>query len=778
MSAAMALELLRAGDPEGALAVLGNVPPDCAETAEAHGMALLAAGSAGAARAELDRAIRLGGASPALLLNRALAEDGAGDPQRARAWMRELAATYPDWAEPALRLGESLRRDGDPAALGAYEQALDRDGLRAETLVGLAVLLLGSGDNARAQTLLLRCCGLHPDNHQAWDALGQAMLQQNDRMAEAAFAEAQSLVPGSYDYALHRADAARRLGNAARELARLEVAGGTDPVALTARGVLLEHLGRRGDAIDLLEAAATLDPEAAQPALLLASLLARSPRVAEAEAALRRALSFHPGNAQLMNDLAAVLMRRHRHAEAVALLKDLRANHGADPTCLANLANATVSLGLQEEAETHARAAIALAPDALAPWRALTNILPYCFGTHASDLLAALRGVSDRIPREAVSFSNTPDPARKLRIGLLSGSFRTHPVGWLTVAGLETLDPTAFEITCLSQNSADPKRDAMAGRFRALATSWHDIDTLDDAALSILTRGLGLDILIDLGGYGDSGRMPACARRLAPVQIKWVGMQNHSTGLDGMDWFITDRWETPAALRGLYTERLLPLADGYVCYSPPPHAPDVAPLPALRNGHITFGCFNNLAKVTPATIATWAEILRAMPDARLVLKTHQFSDAPTCARVGGAFAAHGIAPGRLDLRGASPHREFMRQYQDIDLVLDPFPYTGGLTTCEALWMGVPVVTLVGEYFATRHSFGHLSNIGLPDWAANTREAYVDLALAKAGDLPALADLRTRLRDQMKASPLCDSRRFGANLGAALRHAWRDWCARR
>ena len=245
-----------------------------------------------------------------------------------------------------------------------------------------------------------------------------------------------------------------------------------------------------------------------------------------------------------------------------------------------------------------------------------------------------------------------------------------------------------------------------------------------------------------------------------------------------MDWIITDRWETPPELEHFYSERLLRMPDGYVCYSPPPYAPDVAPLPALANGHITFGCFNNLAKITPRVIATWCGILHRVPDARLVLKMPSARRSSRRATDRAGFAAHGVGAARLELRGPSrPSRASCAQYNDIDIVLDPFPYSGGLTTCEALWMGVPTVAVPGETFASRHSMSHLSNAGLADWVAPDIAAYMELAVSEASDIAALAELRARLRAQVKASPLCDAPRFGRNLGAALRHAWRDWCAR-
>ena len=203
----------------------------------------------------------------------------------------------------------------------------------------------------------------------------------------------------------------------------------------------------------------------------------------------------------------------------------------------------------------------------------------------------------------------------------------------------------------------------------------------------------------------------------------------------------------------------------------------MAALPASRQGHVTFGCFNNLAKITEATIATWSAVLAGVPGAKLVVKCHQMADAETATRLRTRFAAHGIDPARLDLRAGSPHRNLLTQYGDIDIVLDPFPYNGGLTTCEALWMGVPVLTLPGEIFASRHSASHLSNVGLVDWIARDTADYVAIAIAKARDLAALAALRSGMRPRMKASPLCDAPRFGRHLGTALRDIWRDWCAR-
>ncbi|HME27245.1 MAG TPA: tetratricopeptide repeat protein, partial [Acetobacteraceae bacterium] len=774
---------LHADDPAGALALLVAAgTPDAldAEWLTASGIVQLANHHSAQALAALRAAVALGETAPATLLNLALAELQAGDTDRAFRLMKGLERHLPDWDEPPLRQAEALRAAGRmQEAEQAYGRALEINPRRESALLGLAGLLILHGDGEAARDLLLRCCGIAPHRADVWDTLGLAIRSTGDPLlAESAFARAQELAPQVLEYALHRVEAAGAAGSDESLLAWLDVAGEEDPlnpVLPTARGALLERLGRRLEAIDALEAATALAPDAPWPAYFLGEVLARSNRLCEAEAALRRAGELDPKNGQLRNTRATVLFRMHHHAEARGELLASIERHGEHVPELCNLANATTCLGLQDEGVALARRAIELAPDAALPRRTLCNTLPYRDGVTGAELLAALRDCSDCLPRERpTAFTNRPDPDRPLVLGLLSGSLRTHPVGWLTVAGFETLDPTMFSIICLAQNGA---HDWMARRFRALAREWHDVDALNDPALAAKARALGIDILIDLGGYGDAARMPACAHRMAPVQVKWVGMQSHSSGLAEMDWIITDRWETPPELAQFYSERLLCLPDGYVCYSAPPYAPDVAPLPALANRHITFGCFNNLAKITPRVIATWCGILHRVPESRLVLKAHQFAHAPTVERVLADFAEHGIPAERIELRGPSGHRAFIGQYNDIDIVLDPFPYSGGLTTCEALWMGVPTVTMPGEIFASRHSVSHLSNAGLADWVAPNVATYGDLAVAKASDISALAALRSRLRACVKVSPLCDAPRFGRNLGAALRLAWRDWCVR-
>jgi protein O-GlcNAc transferase len=746
----------------------------------ASGVALLTQGRFQEALAPLRLALAQGNANPATILNLAIAEDRNGNSERSQRLIRSIAVCQPGWDEPVVRLAESLRAAGEiAAATEAYQRVLDLNPDRPEALVALAGLRMLSGNMDTASDLLFRACGAAPDNPEAWNTLGLALLASDaPRLALAAFIAAQSLEPSCVEFVLNGVNAAIIDDQGDAEFARLTIRceqNPLDPVIQIGLGSLLDQLGRRSEAIDCLEAAAELMPGELAPLRQLSSVLMRSSNVRQAESVLRRICALDPDDPQMHNDHAAVLMRLHRHAEARAILLNMLDRHGPHPALLCNLANATACVGEQEEAVAIARRAIRLDPGAALPRRALCNTLPYRDRTTGSELLSAMRDCSAALQRTPkLALRNEPDPERRLIVGLLSGTLRSHPVGWLTVAGIETLDADQFQVICLTQNAAPA--DPIARRYRTAAQDWIEIDGLSDSAVTSIARARGIDIVIDLGGYGDAARMPACANRLAPVQIKWVGMQTHSSGLAEMDWFLTDRWETPDGFEPLYSEKLLRLPDGYVCYSPPSHAPDVAKLPANTNGFVTFGCFNNLAKVTPRVIETWAEVLRRVPTARLILKTHQLSDRPTASGFLARFASLGVEADRIELRGPSGHRAFMGEYGEVDIVLDPFPYSGGLTTCEALWMGVPTITLPGEIFASRHSTSHMSNAGLEDWVTGSIEDYIAMAVARASDLDSLATLRAGLREQVWQSPLCNAPRFGKNLGAALRHTWRTWCA--
>ncbi len=339
---------------------------------------------------------------------------------------------------------------------------------------------------------------------------------------------------------------------------------------------------------------------------------------------------------------------------------------------------------------------------------------------------------------------------------------------------VEARDGAAWELYIYSNGG---RADDLTERIRAAADVWREIGGITDGAVAQLIREDEIDILVDLSGHLKGNRLLVFARKPAPVQVKWVGGQFNTTGMDAIDYFLTDAVETPRGAEKWFTEEVIRLPDGYACYDPPAYAPGVGPLPALSRGYVTFGCFNKLVKVNSDVVALWARLLHRLPTARLVLKTRPLGDAGVRERYHAMFEAHGVERERVELLAPSPHAELLAHYNEIDIALDPFPYSGGLTTCEALWMGVPVVTLAGETFAGRHSATHVYNVGLGDWVVETPADYLAVAERWSRDVAALADLRAGLRARMAASPLCDGVRFTRNLEAAFRVMWTRYCNR-
>jgi predicted O-linked N-acetylglucosamine transferase (SPINDLY family) len=282
-----------------------------------------------------------------------------------------------------------------------------------------------------------------------------------------------------------------------------------------------------------------------------------------------------------------------------------------------------------------------------------------------------------------------------------------------------------------------------------------------DQALADKIRADRIDVLFDLSGHTARNRLLAFARKPAPIQITWMGYVG-TTGLAAMDYILADRHEIPEGVEQYYAEKVLRMPDGYVCYEPPSYAPSVSPLPALKLGHVTFGSFNNPSKITPHVVKVWSKVLNRIPRSHLVLKYRGMGDAFMIKRLSEAFAHYGIDRQRVECLGRSPHPILLEEYNRIDIALDTFPYNGGLTTCEALWMGVPVITCPGETFASRHSLSHLSNVGLTETIADTFDEYVDLAVSLANDYSKLATIRNGLRERVANSPLCDGERFAEN----------------
>ena len=308
--------------------------------------------------------------------------------------------------------------------------------------------------------------------------------------------------------------------------------------------------------------------------------------------------------------------------------------------------------------------------------------------------------------------------------------------------------------------------DAVTERIRARASLWRDLLTEDDEAIARRMRDDSLDVLVDLAGHTPGGRLLVLARKPAPVIATWLDYFD-TTGLDAVDYLVGDPISTPPDGTQRFSEKVLRIEPCRLCYAPPDYAPEVAPPPAASNGFMTFGSFNRLSKLAPPAIALWARILDAVPGSRLLLKNAAFTDQRTRERVIASFAPYGVGNARLELRRDSPHAQMLAEYGDVDIALDPFPYNGGLTTSEALWMGVPVLALMGDSMISRQSASLLNAAGMADWIARSEEDAVRIAVRRSQDTQALADLRHGMRARLRGSPLLDAPRFAARFGELI-----------
>lgn len=705
-------------------------------------------------------------------LNLGMALMDLGRIEEAGPHLRKALASLSHLAEVHFRLGRLAHLRGDlVAARMGYEGALARVPAHAAALAGLAVVERLSGSLSRAGALLAEALLHAPEDCSI--ALELARTLRENGSAERALRLAHDVInrePELGQAGLVWADALVGLHGAAKARVLVEAAVEADPLSaarVAGLASLIEAADGGAAALPQWRLAEALAPEDGQILSGLGHVLWRQRDHKGALEVFERAVRLQPSERKLRVALGEQLFRTHRFAEAAEVLERAMRDLGSDYRGQATLALVRVSQGLQDEAMVSAQQAGGENELLLR----LCSAGPYHPGLADP---AVLREVADRLHdglSRDIEFYN-PGQRRgseRLRVGFLSPHFGTHPVGWLTLAGIEHLPSDGFELVLLSLGE---RSGPLAERYRARADRWIVLDpAIGETQLMERLRSEGLDILIDLGGHGLGGRLRAMRHRCAPVQIKWVGSQSAPTGVPNIDWMLTDRWETPEGFECHYTERLLRMPDGYVCYAPPSYAPAVASPPLLSRSHVTFGCYNNLAKITPRVLACWARILRAVPESRLVLRTHALGDPSTRDAFVTRASALGLPPERLDLHGAVPHAELLGAYGDIDISLDPFPYNGGLTVCESLWMGVPVITLTGGSFAARHAFSHLSNAGLQDWAEFYEDGYVAQAIARAGDPAALISLRATLRDRVAASPLCDAPRFGRNLGAALLRAW-------
>jgi len=540
-------------------------------------------------------------------------------------------------------------------------------------------------------------------------------------------------------------------------------------------GFALARLGRMAEAVVELSAAAELNPGDAGLRNNLGLALTALGRGEEAHASFLEAIRLNPDYPEAHSNLAVLFERYGRTTESIfSSLEALRLRPGY-AEAHHNLANAFKSQGRHEEALTHYREALRLKPDYPEAHSALLFTLCYPAALSPEQIFAehAAFGAAHSFP--AAPHDNTPAPRRPLRIGYVSADFRDHAVARFIEPVLQHHDRSRFLVFCYSNVSVP---DAVSTRLMGLAGHVVNLAGMPDHEAAALIRRDRIDILVDLSGHTAGNRLTLFTRKPAPVQVTWLGYPQ-TTGLDAIDYRITDAVsDPPGASERFHTEELLRLPDTFSCFAPPAEAPAVGELPALSRGSISFGSFNNPAKITPETVELWAGVLRLVPDSRMLIKGYALADPGSRARLLGLFEAQGIDAGRLELRGNTVgYLEHLALYGAVDIALDSFPYNGTTTTCEALWMGVPVVTLAGKSHRSRVGATLLQSVGLSSLVAERPGDFPGLAAALAQDLERLARLRGALRQQMAGSPLTDGARFTGHLEAAYRAIWGNWCAK-
>ena len=539
-------------------------------------------------------------------------------------------------------------------------------------------------------------------------------------------------------------------------------------------GVLYQRLGDRSRALEHLRRALDAEPQSREIALLAAQLLRAEGRPRDALAALQGASAADPRDPAIGCELARLLRETGNLDAARRHLEALIEHAARHPGIVDELAIVHRECGDVDQAIECYERLTALMPDHARSASARLFHELYRRHDRAAHLARHVLWGERFAPRSLgrTDHANDPDPERRLRIGYVSADFwRTSAAPFIEPL-LKHRDRARWQVTCYH---ASGRNDEATRRFREQADEWRDVNALDDEALSSMVRDDGIDVLIDLNGHTRGGRLPAFARCPAPVQLTYLGY-GASTGVAAIEYRLTDRFIDPIGeAERWYTEKLVRLPGSMWCYTPPRSVPEVRDGPAATQGIVTFGSFNNFAKVGPELIDAWADIGAQAPAARFLLVGVPEGD--TRRRVAERFARRGVGAERMAFHGRVGARDYYALYHEVDVALDSFPYNGGTTTCDALWMGVPVLTLAGTNTLERSGLSLLSAAQLPEWVTHSKDAYVAMAVSIAKQPEKLTGLRPSMRERVAASSLCDGERFMRGTERALRDLWRAWCQR-
>jgi predicted O-linked N-acetylglucosamine transferase (SPINDLY family) len=575
-------------------------------------------------------------------------------------------------------------------------------------------------------------------------------------------------------------EAHNTLGNALWDLSQLQEAIGAYRRALAIRpdlpevynnlGNVLRDAGQLEESLAACGQAIALRANYPEAFANLGNALRDLGRIEDAVAAYRQAIALNPNLPEVHNNLGNAWRDKGQPEAAAAAYRQAIALKPNYAQAFSNLGNVLKDTGQLDEAIAAYRQAVALKPNYSGAHSNLVYTIQFHPGYDATAIVREHarwnRQHAQPLRRLIQPHAKDRDPDRRLRIGYVSPDFRDHVVGRNMLPLLRAHDRQRFEIACYALMR---RHDALTLSFQALADIWRDVAADSDDGIADMIRRDRIDILVDLALHMDGNRLLVFARKPAPVQVTFAGYPG-TTGLETIDYRLTDPHLDPPGMNdAFYSEASIRLPDSFWCYDPSQSDVAINELPATGRGWVTFGCLNNFCKVNDGVLAAWSAVLAACPNSRILIL------AGAGEHRGRTVAALKVDPSRVEFIGHCPREQYLKTYHQLDIVLDTYPYNGHTTTCDALWMGVPVVSLAGQTAVGRGGSSILSTIGLPELVADSQELYVRLAIDLAHDTGRLGELRSTLRQRMAQSPLMDAPSFARNVEAAYRQMWRTWC---
>jgi len=687
---------------------------------------------------------------------------------------------YYNSAPEALDLGMRHHAAGDLIqAESIYNKILEAEPDQPEAMYFLGLIANQGGKFNIGAKFIKKAVIAKPEFMEAHNNLARTYyeLGQLEEAVES-YRSAISLQPDFAEAHYNLGVAYKEMGKPEEAILSYDHAISINPVYLKAhynRGVALYEMGRDLEAVASYQNALAIDSDYAEPHSNLGNVLRDLGRVDEAVSHCRKSIALKPERPEAYVNLGLALQKLGDLEEAIDTYITIIAIRPEFAPAHCNLGVALKDLCRLDEAIACFRRALAIQRDYVDAHCNLVFTEQYR-ALNSAESLFHLHREWDECQAQAFRTSwpehkNTCDPERRIRLGFVSPDLGRHPVGYFVIGLLENLPKEQFEIVCYSDRIADDLTD----QIEAISDIWRKVRGIPDEDLFSSIIDDKIDILIDLAGQAANNRLLVFARKPAPVQVTWGGYIG-TTGLSAIDYLVSDPISTRSGEEQFCQESVLRMPDGYVCYTPPDYAPDVGPLPSVQAGHITFASFSNSAKLNDEVLVVWAQILKAVKNARILIKYKNIDSPANINRILAIFETAGIENSRVMLEGWTPHDQSLARYNDVDIALDPFPYAGGLTTFEALWMGVPVITLPGKTFASRHSECHLNASGYPELVASDKSSYINLAIELANNPKHLTIMRSEMRDKMRNSPACDAQKFAKAFGAYMGDIWRAWCA--